>query len=192
MKIFRFDPIKLQYIKLNTPLLLFWVGIALFTLIFTLSTAFTPQNSNNISEISQEEYEKILLIEEVNTFSEENLIKQINSLNFKFPHIILAQSQLETGNYKSKIFMENCNLFGMKEARVRLNLAKGTQSGHAYYERWVHSLYDYAFWCSTYAYKCKTEKSYYELLGRVYAEDKSYVEKLKKIIKNQKLAKKFK
>jgi uncharacterized FlgJ-related protein len=39
-----------------------------------------------------------------------------------------------------KIFVENNNLFGMKEARVRLNLAKGTQYGHAYYDDWKESV----------------------------------------------------
>ena len=130
-------------------------------------------------------------IEEENKFSEENLIEEISKLNFKYPYIVLAQAILETGNYGSKIFKENNNLFGMKEARVRLNLAKGTQYGHAYYDDWKESLTDYALWYSTFAYKCKNENQLYTLLNQQYAEANYYPQALKRIIKKQQLKSKF-
>jgi len=135
--------------------------------------------------------EKVLIIEDQNEFNEEKLIEEINNLNFKFPHIVLAQSILETGHYGSKIFKENHNLFGMKEARIRLNLAKGTQHGHAYYDNWKESVTDYALWYSTYAYKCKTEKQLYKLLDKQYAEADAYVSSLQHIIKINNLKEKF-
>jgi uncharacterized FlgJ-related protein len=119
-------------------------------------------------------------------------IEEISKLNFKYPHIVLAQAILETGNYESKIFKENNNLFGMKEARVRLNLAKGTQHGHAYYDDWKESLTDYALWYSTYASKCKNEKQLYKLLNKQYAEAKYYPQALQRIIKRDQLESKFK
>ena len=144
---------------------------------------------------TQKEYitntETVLIVDDLNEFSEEKLIEEINKLNFKFPHIVLAQSILETGHYKSKIFKENNNLFGMKEARVRLNLAKGTQYGHAYYDDWQESVTDYALWYSTFAYRCKSEKQLYKLLDKQYAEADAYVSSLQHVIKINNLKEKF-
>ena len=122
---------------------------------------------------------------------EDKLIEEISKLNFKFPYIVLAQAILETGHFESKIFVENNNLFGMKEARVRLNLAKGTQYGHAYYDNWKESVSDYALWYSTFAYKCKNEKQLYKLLNKQYAEATYYPQALKRIIKENNLIERF-
>ena len=79
----------------------------------------------------------------------------------------------------------------MKEARVRLNLAKGTQYGHAYYDNWKESISDYALWYSTFAYKCKNEKQLYKLLNKQYAEASYYPQALKRIIQENNLVEKF-
>jgi hypothetical protein len=69
--------------------------------------------------------EKIIVVDETsNKFSEEELIQLIKDLNMKFPHIVLAQAKLETGNFDSNIFKENNNLFGMKQARIRTYVYK--------------------------------------------------------------------
>jgi uncharacterized FlgJ-related protein len=126
-----------------------------------------------------------------NEFNEKKLIALIDRLNIKFPHIVLAQAKLETNNFSSKIFKESFNLFGMKEAKVRINLAKGTQYGHAFYNSWEESVYDYAFYYSTYLHSLKTEQEVLQYLGKSYAEDKNYINKLESIIENQKLKIKF-
>ena len=41
------------------------------------------------------------------TFSEKALIELIKDCNMKYPHIVLAQAQLESGNFSSRIFKEN-------------------------------------------------------------------------------------
>ena len=120
-------------------------------------------------------------------FSEEKLIELLKGLNVKYPHIVLAQSKLETGHFKSKIFNENNNLFGMKEAKVRIHTAKGTKNEHAYYENWVESVYDYAFYQSTYHSDKKNERQYYNALDKSYAESKNYSETLQKIIDRENL-----
>ena len=146
--------------------------------------------SFNVMEV--EDYERIL---EINIsgereFSEEKLIRKLKELNIRYPHIVLAQAKLESNNYSSRIFIDNHNLFGMKEARMRINLAKGTQHSHAYYGTWQESVLDYAFWMATYGSKCKTEQQYYNLLNG-YAEDPNYQAKLKSIINKHNLKDKF-
>ncbi len=188
MKLYTFDPKTLKYKSFNVRGGLVKIVSLLFIIFLVLGVSPATIKTEYITA------EKLLLIEieEENKFSEENLIEEISKLNFKYPYIVLAQAILETGKYESKIFKENNNLFGMKEARVRLNLAKGTQFGHAYYDDWKESLADYALWYSTFAYKCKTEDQLYALLNKQYAEANYYPQALKRIIKKQQLKSKFK
>lgn len=145
---------------------------------------------------SLEDYEKELIVlnlkAEENKFSKEKLVDALKELNVKFPHIVMAQSMVETGHWKSKIFKENNNLFGMKQARVRINTALGTQNNHAYYDTWTESVYDYAFYQCRYLSKIKTEDEYFHYLSNSYAEDTRYVATLKQTISKNNLKQYFK
>jgi flagellum-specific peptidoglycan hydrolase FlgJ len=79
----------------------------------------------------------------------------------------------------------------MREAKLRVNLAKGTNREHAYYDSWQECVYDYALYYSTYLSDIKTEGEYFEYLRQNYAEDKTYIQRLKQIIKKQNLKSKF-
>ena len=59
---------------------------------------------------------------------------------------IIAIAKHETGNFTSKIFRENNNLFGMKQAKTRENTAIGTNHGHAVYCCINDSLIDFLLW----------------------------------------------
>jgi uncharacterized FlgJ-related protein len=146
--------------------------------------------SVNTMEIKDYEHILEINISGEREFTEDKLVRKLKELNIRYPHIVLAQAKLESNNYSSRIFIDNNNLFGMKEARVRINLAKGTQYKHAYYNTWQESVLDYAFWMATYGSKCKTEQQYYNLLNG-YAEDSNYQAKLKNIIKKNNLKSKF-
>jgi hypothetical protein len=178
----QFEPVKLTKFKIL-------IGMGLVST-FTMLTSFIPIKSKyNIDNYT--EYEKILILEQSMAFSEEKLINSLGKLNFKYPHIVYAQSLVETGNFTSKIFKENNNLFGMREAKVRLNLALGTQYNHAYYDSWENSLMDYALYAASYLKDLNTEEKYFTYLGKNYAEDPNYVSKLKKIIEERDLKNKF-
>jgi len=167
----------LQFEKVN------WVSRGLKVLAgavlvsMVLGWSFKPAIKNNYTES-----EVKLIMAKHNKFDTEKLIQKIKELNFKFPYIVYAQSILETHHFKSKIFLENKNLFGMKEATKRINVAKGTQYEHAYYNDWIESVMDYAFYTSTYLYNIDTEEDYLTYLGQYYAEDSQYVKKLKDVI----------
>lgn len=134
--------------------------------------------------------EKEILIVDINSrndFSQDKFVDMLSELNVRFPHIVLAQARLETGGYRSRIFKENNNLFGMKQATVRVNTAAGTQHNHAYYNTWIESVYDYAFYQTRYLSGAKSEEEYFYVLGQSYAEDPNYVSKLKNEIKKNNL-----
>jgi uncharacterized FlgJ-related protein len=144
-----------------------------------------------------DEYEKEMIVlsldKEKNKFSEEKFVEELKRLNVKYPYIVMAQSIAETGHYKSQVFKENHNLFGMKMARVRVNTANGVQNGHAYYDDWYQSVYDYAFYQCSVLSNINTEEEYFLYLSSSYAEagDK-YTKLLKEIIRTEKLKEKFK
>jgi flagellum-specific peptidoglycan hydrolase FlgJ len=139
-------------------------------------------------------YEAKIILSKANDstlFTTNRFIKELKRLNISYPHIVYAQSLLETGHFKSNIFLEGNNLFGMKQARIRINTAEGTYNGHAYYNSWQESVYDYAFFSCRYLSKISSENEYFEYLSKTYAEDPNYVNKLKSIIEKENLISKF-
>jgi hypothetical protein len=137
------------------------------------------------------EEEKLIIIQEYNKFSEDKLIEKLKELNVKFPHIVLAQSKLETGNFTSKIFKEGNNLFGLKEAKQRITTAKGTENNHAYYHTWYESVLDYSFYQCKYLSNLNTEEHYFQYLSQSYAENPKYVSILKDMINRENLKDRF-
>jgi hypothetical protein len=169
------------------------VAFVAYTFSLILGTFLTTRNSDRqrvIQSITPEE-RMIVINQNKRLFSEDSLIFILNELNVKFPHIVLAQSIVETGHWTSRIFKENHNLFGMKEAYVRVHTAKGTQHNHAYYENWIESVYDYAFYQCRYLSSISTEESYFKYLSESYAESPTYVQSLKRVIEDEKLREKF-
>ena len=185
MKIYKYNQSTLQYEPIP-HLSKVLKGLAIFLILFGFIGATSEKEDNYIITA-----EDVLLVNSQSEFSEDKFISMLDEINLPYPHITLAQAKLETGNFTSKIFNENHNSFGQKEAKVRINLARGTQYGHAYYNSWEESILDYAFWYSTYASKCKSEEEFYQLLDKVYAEDELYSKKLKNIVEEEQLKDKF-
>jgi uncharacterized FlgJ-related protein len=128
--------------------------------------------------------ERMIVIQENDKFTKEKFKEYLLQLNIKFPHIVYAQAVLETGNFNSKIFTANHNLFGMKEARVRATTNLGSELGHAIYGHWRESVVDYALFQCAFLTKIKTEEGYYQYLKENYAEAPNYVAKVRELSKN--------
>lgn len=177
----KFTPIKNHY------------AVLALTFLLSISISYFVGRETKIIQLNPVEAE--ILLRHINdttmTFTADRLQSLILNLNIRYPYIVYAQSLLETGSFNSDIFLENHNLFGMKQARIRVNTAKGTHNGHAYYNTWQESVYDYAFYQCRYLYKINNEQEYYNYLGQRYAEDPDYVSKLKHIVKEQDLKKIF-
>jgi len=173
---------QLIYKKIN----LFKVSIGFIGLTALTSSAFYYKGIHSgFKEMS--EVEKAIIIKKSDEFSKEKMVQMLKDLNVKFPHIVLAQSMTETGHFKSGIFLENNNLFGMKEAKSRITTAEGTNRNHAMYGHWRESVYDYAFYQCRYLGNIRNEGEYYQYLRANYAEDSTYVESLQKMIEREKL-----
>ena len=176
-----FNKKTLSYNKINDKGIIILIFIVV--VVSTITALITIRKLNNIMFISEET--KAIILEEQNEFSEEKLKAYILELNLKFPHIVFAQAKLESGNFKSNIFIQNNNFFGMKCAKQRPSTNKGEKKGHAYFNSWRDCVVDYAFYQAKYLSKIKSESDYIEYLNENYAQDKDYINKLKDIIDNK-------
>ena len=76
----------------------------------------------------------------------DSVFNYIQELNIKHPEIVFKQAQIESGNFSSKVFRENNNMFGMRVPFRRANTVIGENRGYAVYESWRHSVIDYALY----------------------------------------------
>lgn len=119
----------------------------------------------------------------------------IGSYGIRNPKVVLAQTILETGYYKSLVFKENHNPFGMKHNKRGYSLC--TKNGHAFYPHTPHkdkctwkcydaAFQDYAEWQKKIPENLTDEQYLYyldHLPGNLrYAEDPEYTNKLKAIM----------
>jgi len=180
--LYKFDKRRMDYVLAKDYFVKIVVGIiASWLVVFGLTSYNQSTKLNSIKYITEET--RLLILNNENKFSEEKLKASILALNIKFPHIVLAQAKLESGHFKSKIFRENNNFFGMKVARCRPTTNKGEQNGHAYFDTWKDCLVDYAFYQAAYLHDIKTEDQYLAYLKANYAEDPNYFTKLLNLIK---------
>lgn len=187
-KIYLYNKQDLSQKKVNKYLIALY--IVLISSLFSFS-GYTVGRVMKLTNLSHIEKELLVVDLQRDDFTEEKFADLLKKLKIKYPEIALAQARLETGGYQSRIFRENHNLFGMKEAVRRINTAQGTQYNHAYYEHWRESVYDYAFYQCRYMGQVRSREEYFNLLSQSYAEDPMYVSKLKKEIKKRNLSKYF-
>lgn len=205
MKLYKYDEKTMQYIKCS----LFESNIKTTIIIALISSFVSSVLVTSIEIYNKKELKKELLKKEieltllkkelslvnalnkaeealetskkeVNDFSEENLLSFMKQIKLKHSDIAFSQAVLETSNFKSKIFLYNNNLFGMKEAKVRGTVNKGTNRGHAKYDNWRESVIDYLLWQQNYA-NFDDEKEYIKKIDEVYAEDSNYIKKVNHI-----------
>lgn len=94
--------------------------------------------------------------------------KEIIKQGLSHPSIVLAQSQLETGNYTSNVCKKYNNLFGLR---------KGGK--YRKYNHWTESVTAYKELIQS-KYKGGNYYSFLQNLG--YAEDEAYISKLKEMV----------
>lgn len=102
----------------------------------------------------------------------DNLYKALDKEGVKFPKIVAAQALLETGHFGSKVCLELNNLFGLR---------RPSDGSYYAFNNWEESEVAYRDYVQ-YKY---TDGDYYRFLKQIgYAEDKHYVEKVKRIADN--------
>lgn len=105
----------------------------------------------------------------------ENVYELILKHNLSHPEIVLAQSILETGWYKSDLCLQKNNLFGLYNSR---------KMEYFQFDHWEESIIGYK---EMVQYKHRPGEDYYIFLERInYAESKDYNKTIKKILRHVK------
>lgn len=180
--IYAYNKEALTFKKL--PLTAILLTLAIIISILSLTMAFMLRESITIFEEAAVIY--VTGNECSQEFSPEKLEEYIYSLNLKYPHIVLAQAKIESAHFKSEVFMENNNLFGMRQAKLRPTTSIGTNLNHAVYTDWRSSVQDYALYQASYLREIDTEEEYYSYLQANYAENPEYVNLIKQIVERKK------
>lgn len=142
--------------------LLSFLFISLIFALYCISTGENPKDNYNPTF----KHQKMVVVD---TPTIELVRAEILRLEIKYPEIVLAQSVLETGWFKSRRCLEDHNLFGFR-----------TKKGYKLYDDWMQSCSDYQQWQIKYY---KGEEDYYEFLANInYAEDSTYLLKVKQLV----------
>lgn len=189
MKIFQFNPRTLRYELVNPKKIIIYF-LTIFLILFILgwwtgTTRFVVNKITHINKITD------TLLIPTKKFSKTALITLLQNSNIKYPYIVLAQAELESSNFTSKLFKTNHNMFGMKYPKQRITTAENQKDGYAYYRDWIDCVHDYAMWQSLMTCEVTNEDQYFNKLSERYAEDTLYVSKLKNIITKEKLKRLF-
>lgn len=102
--------------------------------------------------------------------------------------LLYAQTYHETGDFKSKVFKENKNLFGMREAKVRKTYNTGSNLKHATYKSHLDSIRDYFERQKYFGIPDEKDAAYIRATVKSnYAEDEKYAEKWEAIAERIKM-----
>ena len=181
MKLFRFNQETLDFEIVNTvKYKAYFVGSLL--LFFILLSSFISAKKENIKYVQTE-----ITINTRDTIQlKQDIFKEIDRLPFKFKHILKAQSILESSHFKSPVFTQNFNCFGMRVPKSRPTLCVSENLGHAVYKSLEDCILDrYTF--EVLYLKNLSEEDYYTYLDRSYAEGQGYSKMLKLIVKSNNL-----
>lgn len=165
-------------------------GIYLFFLLgYMFGIGYYTQQNRYTLDVIEDKLEQVINPDyNINSVNIDNPMSERDSIvyylfkhNVEHPDIVLRQFTLESGHFTSSLFNDYNNGTGMKVATLRYTSSNGkTLNGYAKYTTIEDCVIDYKSWqrdnCSG-----LTVNEYYKYLNRVYAEDKYYVVKLKRI-----------
>lgn len=196
--VYKFDKVSLCYKKVKN----IWIFLPYLSVIILLITCaislFFLKEITREKEVAQLLHEEIIkqVSEEAARLKEENDILKNNKFspdtlwnfllesNIKFPHIVMAQAEIESAKFTSEGFIKRNNLFGMRPAEIRTNFKNGRDNGYATYETWKMSVVDYAFYQKSIIVKfnIKTEEDYLTALKEAkFSESPDYSDVIKKV-----------
>lgn len=153
----------------------------IFLLLLFIGSSFGLSSALKINNF----IEKVPIIIRPNQeiLNEKNLRNEIKKLHLKYEDVIVAQYIIESGSGTSNIYKQNNNFLGLKEPHSRPTTSLGTNLDHAFYSDWKNCLIDYSLWQLSNTRSINNQEEYIQLLGSIYAEDQSYVDKINKLLK---------
>jgi hypothetical protein len=191
MKIYKWDCTKLEMVKIKPRVILFSaLAITWFSFVISVISYKQGLKVGKNEKITENDVILLYMDSENNSFSRKKFYEYLKKINIKFPELVFAQAIKECG-FTSKIWRDNHNPFGMKEATKRPNKQNGVQHGHASYDTWKDACIDYAFYQSYVGLgKVKNEDDYLQFLKEMnyydvdHPNNVNYLNDLRKIANN--------
>lgn len=182
MELYKFNSDRLDYQKINKNFLIvkwLFIGILLSSVIILLSS-FRYMEEEKVRYIESEE---VINLVTNNSFSLEAFKKEVYQSNFKYPDIIIAQALIESEHFKSPVWKENHNMFGMRVAKTRFTLAIDENLNHAVFKNWKDCVKDRLIYDALYLSNL-SRNQYLKFLDKRYARagGTSYSELIKQVI----------
>lgn len=116
----------------------------------------------------------IVVSEFFNLKAEEGLQDALEYYDLHHTDIVYAQAILETGYFKSNLCTEHNNLFGLYNSKTKK---------YYRFDHWTDGVIAYKDWIQR---RYKHPEDYYKFLSRIhYAEDSTYILKLKQIVRKE-------
>lgn len=180
IKIYKLDKDTLNLVEIPKHKILIAVtSVLIITVLLTVMTTLYIKKERE--KLNYQQLLELINLTENKRVSPSAIFEYMKEIGIKYPEIVWSQVALET-RFCSRVSQENHNYFGMKNAARRPNLQSGKNLNHAAYKNWKLSVIDYAMWqASVGVLKIKSEREYLEYLGKRYAADPNYVEKIKSI-----------
>lgn len=154
---------------------IYWFCLFAGVFLLFLSVRYVYKSSYESNVDVVEDFEDVPL-----SFSD-SVLNFIFELRLEHPYIVYSQALVESSHFRSSVFLENNNMFGMKMPERRPTLAKGIRRGHSFFSNWQECVYDYALFQTAYM-RGLSEDEYIAKLGRSYAKNKEY-EKIIRLVK---------
>ncbi len=183
---YKYDEKQLKFVKNKLGL-----RIALgTTILLMVGSFFIGRYTSGTLTKYEKEYIHINWEKERNAINKEKLAKELKESGIKFPHIIMAQAIIESGNFKSELYKSNNNLFGMTIPGSRNTTNIAVDGKYAKYNTWQRCVLDMAY---LQQYNLKgirlgnDEDYFIYLKNSNYAEAPNYIAALKNVIDKENL-----
>lgn len=150
-------------------------GLLQLTVVVGALLAFIHDNYSRLDTVKELErpLNKNVVLEHIK-------ILESPPFSLKYPWVVMAQEVHETNWFKSPVYREGHNRFGMKVNSRRYH--QGAHRGHAKYKDFKSSVLDYRDWQRMRLKQnpwVKSEDDYIDMLIKVkYAEDRKYRERI--------------
>lgn len=171
----------------------YWLYIAILIFLIASYAKVTFNGIKAMLDREKDTLEEVVEVEQIDTtdflmemgekdVDVDTVNEVLSFLGVEHPRVVYAQMRLESGNFNSSLTLTNNNYFGMRHPSRRETHSLGKVNGYASYSNWAFSVADYALWQRKYA-RGLTEDEYILKLGKMYATDRKYTEKINKIMK---------
>lgn len=152
----------------------FVLSIAALTIVLLVAVLSKSHNLVKSPETSKTELDTLEYKQHFYSKNpQDGLMEALVYYGVEHPHIVYAQAIIETGDFKSNLCLNSNNLFGL------YNSKKGK---YHRFNHWTESVIAYREFIQK---RYRPPEDYYKFLQRIgYAEDPTYINKLKKVVNN--------